>query len=205
MLYSYVFFVIQCYFSMMSGSLSFSGNSGNMESLSIGIGYHHYLEKNGRERDLKGDYYLERKSGEISKNKGAVKTRFVVPVQLEEEGESSGLDESGGLFEDSIVFLDVAVELDEFKSWDTRLSLFYGMGIRNVFEREDDSVVMRTKLLLGLGQVKEFGAEDDEMKNEMKVGGEAEWLVGEKNTLKISSYLFNNIIDVSDYRQVKLS
>lgn len=88
-------------------------------------------------------------------------------------------------------------DYDEFQSWDQRVAAHAGVGYKLV-EPPD----WRINLLAGLGAIKEFGSENDDVRPEGLLGVEGEWTISEKQSLKFDSTLFPDLSEIGEFRWV---
>ena len=57
-------------------------------------------------------------------------------------------------------------------------------------------------LLGGIGAVKEFGSDNDDVRPEALIGTEGEWQIAEKQSLKFDSTFFPDLSEIGEYRIV---
>ena len=86
---------------------------------------------------------------------------------------------------------------DEFQSWDYRIT--GGGGLKyHLVEKENYDL----KLLGGIGFIKEFGSNNDDIQPEALFGVEGEWRIAEKQKLTYFATIFPNLSETGEFRTV---
>lgn len=96
-----------------------------------------------------------------------------------------------------LYFADMRYDYDEFQSWDSRITGHVGLGYKLI-----EPPKLKLDVLAGLGAVKEFGSENDDIRPEGLLGIEGKWDISEKQSLTFSSTLFPDLSDFGDFRWV---
>ncbi len=94
-----------------------------------------------------------------------------------------------------LYFAKARWDLDQFQSWDCRISGHGGAGYRLV-EREG----LSAKLRLGAGASKEWGSDDDGLRPEALLGGEVAWRISERQKLGAGTTLYPDLSDAGELR-----
>ena len=83
------------------------------------------------------------------------------------------------LFKDSpwFVFASGRVDFDDFQDWDYRGNAAVGVGYELI-----DTDTLTVRLRGGVGAVKEFGSDDEDVRPEGNVGGELKWQITPRQT-----------------------
>ena len=83
------------------------------------------------------------------------------------------------LFKDSpwFVFASGRVDFDDFQDWDYRVNAAVGVGYELI-----DTDTLTVRLRGGVGGVKEFGSDDEDLRPEGSAGGELKWLITPSQT-----------------------
>ena len=83
------------------------------------------------------------------------------------------------LFKDSpwFVFASGRVDFDDFQDWDYRGNATAGVGYELI-----DTDTLTVRLRGGVGAVKEFGSDDEDLRPEGSAGGELKWLITPSQT-----------------------
>ena len=88
------------------------------------------------------------------------------------------------------------IDIDEFESWDFRLSGTGGIGLELV-NRGD----LEARVRAGLGGRAEFGGNaDDKIKPEASLGGELVWQINDRQQLSISSTVYPELAEFGELR-----
>jgi len=98
-------------------------------------------------------------------------------------------------------------DLDEFKSWDYRLSAAGGIGYRLFDMKGQDAegkefTEFEMTLRAGAGVRKEFGSENDDVIPEGLLGFDLAWRIDDRQGLRAASTYFPSFEDFDDYRIV---
>ncbi len=165
-----------------SVTLAFSGTSGNSESVGF-VG----LADVKRETDrmitsLDTGYFFASSGGDRSEN------RFTL----------GGVHD--WLFPDSrwSIFVDGRYDLDEFQSWDYRISSHVGAGYHLV-----DEANYQARLRGGIGFVKEFNSANDDVRPEALFGVEGEWKISDKQSLTYDATIYPDLDDAGEFRSIE--
>lgn len=93
------------------------------------------------------------------------------------------------------LFAQAQYEYDEFQDWDSRLSLFGGVGYR-VIENEKTSLRLRA----GLGTSREFGGGTDEWTFEGLLGADFSHAIADNQRIRLYTTVFPSLEDAGDFR-----
>lgn len=94
-------------------------------------------------------------------------------------------------------FVDGRFDWDEFQSWDERVNAHVGLGYR-IFEPPK----FKLNALGGIGAVKEFGSDNEDVRPEALVGLEGQYDFAEKHSLAFSSIVYPDLLEFGEYRWV---
>lgn len=94
-------------------------------------------------------------------------------------------------------FADGRFDLDEFQSWDYRVSGHLGIGYELINEED-----LRLNLRTGAGAFKEFGSMNDDVQFEALIGLDVDWTINETQSLKADTTLYPSLSDTGEYRWV---
>ncbi len=92
---------------------------------------------------------------------------------------------------------DLTYEYDDFEAWDHRLSGHIGPGYKLIRE-EDLDVTLRS----GLGALKEWGSDEEDVQFEAKAGAELTWRISEAQTFNASATIYPSLSDLGEFRTV---
>jgi putative salt-induced outer membrane protein YdiY len=157
------------------------GASGNTENANANVILAAVRETPEMKTVLDSGYFFDSSDGDRSQN------RFTVG------GRNDWLNPDSRWF----YFADARYDLDEFQSWDSRVSGHLGIGYRLIQPPK-----LTLNLLAGLGAVKEWGSSNDNVRAEALLGVEGKYEFAEKHTLVFSSTLFPDLSDPGEYRWV---
>ncbi len=93
------------------------------------------------------------------------------------------------------LFVEGTWEMDEFKDWDHRVSVFGGVGYE--FIKDDKQTLLG---LAGLGATKEIGAEDEDVYPEAMLGLEYDYNIKKGHKFAAATYLYPNLDETGEYR-----
>ncbi len=94
-------------------------------------------------------------------------------------------------------FADLRYDMDEFQSWDSRINGHVGIGYHLISPPK-----FALNLLAGIGAVKEFGSDNDDIRPEALAGIEGKYDFAEKHSLAFSSTIYPDLKDIGEYRWV---
>lgn len=122
----------------------------------------------------------------------------------ESEGERTEYRITAGVVHDWFIedsrwlyFADARYDYDSFQDWDSRVNAHIGAGYK-LIEGETFWLTPRA----GIGFVKEFGSENDDYRPEALIGVDGGWKISEKQELTFSSYLYPDLDDTGEFRNV---
>ena len=92
-------------------------------------------------------------------------------------------------------FADARFDNDEFQSWDSRINGHVGLGYRLIHPPK-----LTLNLLGGIGLVKEFGSDNEDVRPEGLLGVEGKYDFAEKNAIVFNSTYFPDLTDIGEYR-----
>lgn len=96
-----------------------------------------------------------------------------------------------------LTFANGRYDYDDFQTWQHRLAGHGGFGYRF---RNTDKLKLTGRL--GAGAVKEWGSEEDNLRPEGLIGGEAWWKISDRQTLSAEATLYPDLDDRGEYRFV---
>jgi putative salt-induced outer membrane protein YdiY len=94
-------------------------------------------------------------------------------------------------------FADIRYDVDEFQSWDSRINGHVGIGYRLIQPPK-----LTLNLLAGVGAVKEFGSDNEDVRPEALLGIEGQYDFSEKHSIKFDSTVYPDLSDLGEYRWV---
>ncbi len=94
-------------------------------------------------------------------------------------------------------FADARYDIDEFQSWDSRASGHIGLGYKFI-----EPPPFKLNGLLGIGIVKEWGSDNEDVRPEALAGIEGEYTFAEKHSIVFSSIAYPDLNDLGEYRWV---
>lgn len=94
-------------------------------------------------------------------------------------------------------FADARYDFDDYQSWDHRVSGHVGVGYKLI-----EPPKWRINLLAGIGAIKEWGSDNDDLRPEALLGVEGEWQIAEKHSVTFDSTLYPDLGDAGEYRWV---
>lgn len=97
-------------------------------------------------------------------------------------------------------FADGRYTFDEFQSWDHRVTGHIGVGYKLL-----EPPKWKVNLLGGVGAVKEWGSENEDLRPEGLVGAEGVWQIAERHSLNFSSIAYPSLLDPGEFRWVNSS
>lgn len=95
------------------------------------------------------------------------------------------------------LFADARYDYDEFQSWEHRASGHVGAGYE-LFE----SPPLALNLLGGIGAIKEWGSDNEDIRPEALLGVEGRWDISDRQTLDFSSIVYPDLGDLGEFRWV---
>ncbi len=98
------------------------------------------------------------------------------------------------------VFLQGAVEYDQFQDWDWRTTAFTGVGYELV---KTDKILFMPRA--GIGATKEFGGSDNRIRPEALGGFDFEYKIKDGHRLFVNVDSFWNLLDTPQYRVLTLA
>lgn len=121
-----------------------------------------------------------------------------------EESESSTNKFTTGLVKDWLmpdskwfIFADGRFDWDQFESWQTRVQAHVGPGYQFI-DNDKWNIVGRA----GLGAIREFGSDNDNIRPEGLAGVDATWNFAKDQKLVGSSYIYPDFNDLGEFRTV---
>jgi len=94
-------------------------------------------------------------------------------------------------------FADLRYDYDEFQSWDSRVNGHLGIGYRLVTPPK-----LMLNLLTGIGFVKEWGSDNDDVRPEALFGVEGKYDFTDKHSIKFDSTIYPDLSELGEYRWV---
>lgn len=94
-------------------------------------------------------------------------------------------------------FADARFDNDEFQSWNQRVNGHIGIGYKLI-----EPPKFKLNLLAGIGAVKEWGSENEDVRPEALFGVEGAYEFADKHTLTFSSTVFPDLNELGEYRWV---
>ena len=94
-------------------------------------------------------------------------------------------------------FWDGRYDVDEFQSWDSRVNTHVGLGYRLASPPK-----LTLNALAGIGLVKEFGSENEDIRPEALLGIEGKYDFTDKHSVAFSSTIFPDLEDTTEFRWV---
>jgi putative salt-induced outer membrane protein YdiY len=94
-------------------------------------------------------------------------------------------------------FADARYDLDEFQSWDHRVNGHVGLGYKLI-----EPPPFKFNALAGIGAVKEWGSDNEDVRPEALFGIEGEYTFAEKHSLVFSSTVFPDLLELGEFRWV---
>ena len=94
-------------------------------------------------------------------------------------------------------FADARYDFDDYQSWDHRATGHVGIGYRLI---TPPPLILNARA--GIGLIKEWGSENDDIRPEGLLGLDGEWAISEKQSLKFDSTVFPDLSDVGEFRWV---
>lgn len=92
-------------------------------------------------------------------------------------------------------FLGGEYDYDEFESWEHRIAAHVGPGYNLI---EQDAVKLNVRA--GMGTRKEFGSQNDDLKPEALLGGDAKWQISPRQSINVRGRFFPTPNDLGEYR-----
>lgn len=122
----------------------------------------------------------------------------------ESNNESSENKFTAGLRNDWLIpesdwfyFASGRYDYDDFQSWDQRVSGHVGVGYELIKPQP-----LELNLLAGIGAVKEWGSNNEDVRPEGLFGVEGAWQIAEKHSLTFSSTIYPDLDDVGEFRML---
>lgn len=169
--------------SIWKGSveLGINGSEGNTRTLNGRAGAEAARETDAMLTKARISYKMARDGSQTTENKALAEARNDWKL-----GESKWS-----------VFAQGSFEFDDFQDWDTRLSLYAGVGYRIIDEE-------KTKLngRVGIGASREFGGTDDEWTPEGLLGADLSHQLTERQKLTASLDVYPSLSDGGEFRSV---
>lgn len=158
-----------------------NGSAGNTESQSIYIRFITKRENEEEKTTFDANYYFSSRDGKESQNEFStgVRNDWLLPDS------------------DWFYFGQARLEIDRFEAWDQRASAALGVGYEWIKE-EDFYVSLRA----GLGAVKEFGSNEDNIIPEGLLGAEMGWNITDRQELTASTTYYPDLGDIPENRVV---
>lgn len=94
-----------------------------------------------------------------------------------------------------LLFADGRYDFDDFQTWENRLAGHGGFGYRF---RKTETLKLTGRL--GIGAVKEWGSEDEDLRPEGLVGVELKWKISDRQSLNGEATFYPGLEDLSEYR-----
>jgi putative salt-induced outer membrane protein YdiY len=94
-------------------------------------------------------------------------------------------------------FVDARYDNDEFQSWEARINSHVGIGYRLITPPK-----LTLNLLVGIGLVKEWGSENEDVRPEGLAGVEGKYDFSDKHAVAFSSTVFPDLEDTEEFRWV---
>jgi putative salt-induced outer membrane protein YdiY len=94
-------------------------------------------------------------------------------------------------------FVDGRYDNDEFQSWEARINSHIGLGYRLVTPPK-----LTLNALAGIGLVKEWGSDNEDVRPEGLIGLEGKYDFSDKHAIAFSSTVFPDLEDISEFRWV---
>lgn len=162
-------------------TLAGSGSFGNTDSQSLTTKVRSVRETKETITSFDAAYFYGSRSGDRNEN------RFTAGLR------------NDWLIPDSrwFYFADGRYDYDEFQGWDHRVSGHAGLGYE-LFKKDHFSL----KLRAGLGAVKEWGSEDDDIRPEALLGADLSWKISDNQKLVASSTIFPDLEETGELRAV---
>lgn len=95
------------------------------------------------------------------------------------------------------IFADARYDYDEFQSWDHRLGGHVGVGYQLIDEEK-----FKLGLRAGIGAIKEWGSDNDDIRPEALLGGDLTWQVSDNQRIVASSTIYPDLEDTGEFRAV---
>ncbi len=95
------------------------------------------------------------------------------------------------------IFADGRFDYDEFQSWEYRLTSHVGVGYE-LIEPEP----LQLNLLAGIGAIKEFNSDNEDVRPEGMFGAEGVWAMSARQELRFSSLFYPDFDDFGEFRVV---
>jgi putative salt-induced outer membrane protein len=159
--------------------VGFEQNTGNTESFDGRVRFETNKETERDRWKADAAYYLSSEDNEETKN-----------------------EFTAGLFKDWLIpesrwfyWAKGRYDLDEFQSWDHRVSASGGVGY-DWIKTDDLTVTFRG----GLGGAKEFGSEDDDIRPEGVVGAEVAWQLNDTQKIVGDTFIYPDLGDLGEFR-----
>jgi len=159
--------------------VGFSAASGNTESQDVNIGVSSLRERELDRTALDASYFFGASNGDRSTNKltAGVLHDWLIP-------------DSKWFY-----FAQGRYDLDEFQSWDQRLSAGGGLGYHLIDEEHFD-----LSLRAGAGVVKEFGSKRNQLIPEGLFGADVDWKINDRQHFVASSTIFPDLDETGEFR-----
>lgn len=162
-------------------TLAGSGSFGNTDSQSLTTKVRSVRESKETITSFDAAYFFGSRSGDRNENRftAGVRNDWLIP-------------ESRWFY-----FADARYDYDEFQGWDHRASGHVGLGYELIKEKD-----VSLKLRAGLGAVKEWGSEDDDIRPEALLGADFSWRISDNQQLVASSTIYPDLEDTGEFRAV---
>lgn len=161
--------------------LGLAASFGNTDTQNVNVGVDSLREKDDMRTKLDASYYYGATDGDRSDNRftAGVNNDWLVP-------------DSRWLY-----FGRVRFDYDEFQSWEYRIGAWGGVGY-DFYDREDFTLTGRA----GLGLVKEFNSDRNEIYPEGLLGLDMSWDITERQKLTASTTIYPDLDETGEYRSV---
>ncbi len=155
--------------------------SGNTDSINANVNFTARRKTDTSRLTLDTAYYYGQDSGDRSEN------RFTAGVRHD------------WLLPESrwFIFADGRLDYDEFQSWEYRLTGHVGVGYE-LIEPEP----LQLNLLAGIGAIKEFNSDNEDVRPEGMFGAEGTWTISARQELGFSSVFYPDFDDFGEFRVV---
>lgn len=162
-------------------TLAASATTGNSETMNFTGLFNASRETERLNTVIDAGYFFAESDNESSENK------FTAGLRNDWQNPDS----------DWFFFATGRYDYDDFQSWDQRVSGHVGVGYKLI--KPDP---LKLNLLAGIGAVKEWGSENDDVRPEGLFGVEGAWQIAEKHELTFSSTIYPDLDDVGEFRML---
>lgn len=158
-----------------------SSSAGNTETQSLFLSLSGARESTEQRTALDVSYYFAAETGDRTENKL-----------------TAGLLQDWYLSESPwLVFAQTRYDLDEFQSWEHRVTAGGGVGLK-LIQTEAFDLVLRG----GGGVAREFGSQNESLRPEAILGADITWRIRKGQKLTFNNTLFPDLEDTGEFRAI---